>query len=226
MLNQLLALLGLDRRIAHARAVIGEGAMAAEDRVQLLRMAWDEEKLRLRRLLLLLLALVGLTFMMTALLSVAVIVQFWDTPYRVTAAWLVALMWLVLWGGSLWALLTTIKDTPPTVAVARDELARDRDWLEQRFGDEDKPPKVRPANRQELVDRIERQRRRLALQERMEAVADEAPAPESTSDKAVRLAREHPMATGAAAAVLLAAIGPGRVLRVAGWVLPVLWKLR
>lgn len=226
MLSQLLALLGLDRRIAHARAVIGEGAMAAEDRVQLLRMAWDEEKLRLRRLLLLLLALVGLTFMMTALLSVAVIVQFWDTPYRTTAAWLVALVWLALWGGSLWALLTTIKNTPPTVAVARDELARDRDWLEQRFGDEDKPPKVRPANRQELVDRIERQRRRLALQERMEAVADEAPASESASDKALRMAREHPMATGAAAAVLLAAVGPRRVLTVAGWVLPVLWKLR
>lgn len=225
-MKQLLALLGIDHRIAYAREAIAEGAMAAEDRVQLLRMAWDEEKLRLRRLLLLLLALVGLTFMMTALLSVAVIVQFWDTPYRATAAWLVALVWLVLWGGAIWALLATIQTTPPTVAVARDELARDRDWLEQRFGDEDKPPKVRPATRQELVDRIERQRRRLALQERMEAVADEAPLPESTSDKAVRLAREHPMAAGAAAAVILAAVGPRRVLRVAGWALPILWKLR
>lgn len=225
-MKQLLALLGIDRRIALAREVIAEGAMAAEDRVQLMRMAWDEEKLRLRRLLLLLLALVGLTFMMTALLSVAIIVQFWDSPYRATAAWLVALVWLVLWGGAIWALLATIKDTPPTVAVARDELARDRDWLEQRFGDEDKPPKVRPATRQELVDRIERQRRRLALQERMEAVADEAPLPESTSEKAVRLAREHPMAAGAAAAVLVAAVGPRRMLRAAGWVLPILWKLR
>lgn len=225
-MKQLLALLGIERRIAHAREVLGEGVMAAEDRVQLLRMAWDEEKLRLRRLLLLLLALVGLTFMMTALLSVAVIVQFWDTPYRATAAWAVALAWLVLWGGAIWALLATIQDTPPTVAVARDELARDRDWLEQRFGDEDRPPKVRPATRQELVDRIERQRRRLALQERMEAVADEAPRPESTSEKALRLAREHPMAAGAAAAVALAAIGPRRVLRVAGWALPILWKLR
>ncbi|WP_225783487.1 phage holin family protein [Xenophilus sp. Marseille-Q4582] len=225
-MKQLLALLGIERRIAHAREVLGEGVMAAEDRVQLLRMAWDEEKLRLRRLLLLLLALVGLTFMMTALLSVAVIVQFWDTSYRATAAWAVALAWLVLWGGALWALLATIQDTPPTVAVARDELARDRDWLEQRFGDEDRPPKVRPATRQELVDRIERQRRRLALQERMEAVADEAPRPESTSEKALRLAREHPMAAGAAAAVALAAIGPRRLLRVAGWALPILWKLR
>lgn len=225
-MKRLLALLGIDQRIAYAREAIAEGAMAAEDRVQLLRMAWDEEKLRLRRLLLLLLALVGLTLMMTALLSVAVIVQFWDTPYRAMAAWLVALVWLVLWGAAIWALLATIQTTPPTVAVARDELARDRDWLEQRFGDEDKPPKVRPATRQELVDRIERQRRRLALQERMEAVADETPLPESTSEKVVRLAREHPMAAGAAAAVILAAVGPRRVLRVAGWALPILWKLR
>ena len=225
-MKRLLALLGVDRRIAHARAMLGEGTMAAEDRVQLLRMAWDEEKLRLRQVLLLLLALVGLTLMMTSLLSVAVIVQFWDTPHRATAAWLVAAAWLLLWGGALWGLLATLKDTPPTVAAARDEFARDKDWLEQRFTDEDKPPKVRPATRQELVDRIERQRRRLALQERMEAVAEEAPAPESTSDKAVRLVQEHPMAAGAAAAVLLAVVGPRRVVRVTGWVLPILWKLR
>ncbi|RYF82349.1 MAG: phage holin family protein [Comamonadaceae bacterium] len=223
---RVLAWLGIEQRIERVRAMVGESAMAAEDRAQLLRMAWDEEKLRLRQLLLLLLALVGLTFMMTALLSVAVIVQFWDGPYRTTAAWLVALAWLLLWGGALFALLRTIKDTPPTVAVARDELARDLAWLEQRFGDEDKPPKVRPTTREELVDRIEHQRRRMALQERMEAVAEEAPQPESPSNKALRVATEHPMAAGAAAAVLLAVVGPGRVLRVAGWVLPILWKLR
>ncbi|MDA7416162.1 phage holin family protein [Xenophilus arseniciresistens] len=226
-MRQLLALLGIDRRIAHLRAVIGEGAMAAEDRAQLLRMAWDEEKLRLRRLLLLLLAVLGLTFMMTALLSVAIIVHFWDSPSRSTAAWLVALAWLLFWGAALWALLATIRETPPTVAVARDELARDIDWLGQRFGDdEDAPPKVRPATRQELLDRIEGQRRRLALQERMEAMAEEVPPPESPSNKAVRLAREHPVVAGAAAAVVIAAVGPRRVLRVAGWVLPILWKLR
>lgn len=226
-MTRLLALLGLDRRIARVRESVNEGVMAAEDRVQLLRMAWDDEKLRLRRVVLLLLALVGLTLMMAALLSMAVIVHFWDSPHRATAAWLVALTWLLLWAFALWWLLATLKDTPASVAAARDELSRDRDWLEKRFGDdEDDTPKVRPATRQELIDRIERQRRRLALQDRMEAVADEAPAPETTSDKAMRLAREHPMAVGATAAVVLAAVGPRRMLRTAGWVLPILWKLR
>lgn len=225
-MTRLLALLGLDRRIARVREVLSEGVMAAEDRVQLLRMAWEDEKLRLRRMLLLLLALVGLTLMMAALLSMAVIVQFWDGPHRVTSAWSVALTWLALWAIAVWALLATLKDTPASVAAARDELARDRDWLEQRFGDEDDTPKLRPATRQELVDRIEHQRRRLALQDRMEAVADEAPAPEGTSDKALRVAREHPMAVGAATAVVLAVVGPRRLLRTASWVLPILWKFR
>jgi len=40
------------------------------------------------------------------------------------------------------------------------------------------------------------------------------------------MAREHPVAAGAAAAVLLAAVGPRRVLKAASWALPILWKLR
>lgn len=225
-LVRVLALLGIGERIARVRSMVSEGAMAVEDRAQLLRMAWDDEKERLRRVLLLLLALVGLTLMMAALLSIAVIVHFWETPHRALAAWLVALTWIGLWIAALWALLATLKATPPSVDIARHELARDREWLEQHFGDEDGPPKVRPTTREQLVDRIEMQRRRLALQERMEAVAEEAPAPETTSEKATRLFREHPVAAGAGAAALLALVGPRRVVRVAGWVLPILWKLR
>lgn len=225
-MTRLLALLGIDHRIERVRTVAGEGWAAAEDRAQLLGMAWDEEKLRLKRLLLLLLALVGLTLLAATLLSVAVIVHFWDSPQRALAAWIVALVWTGLWAAAVWGLLRTLGDTPETVQIARDELARDQQWLERRFGDPDKPPKVRPATRRELLDRIERQRRRLELEERLEAAAAEAPEPESASAKAVRLARAHPMAAGAAAAVVVALVGPRRLARVAGWALPVLWKFR
>lgn len=226
-MTRLLALLGFDRRIARVRETVNEGVMAAEDRVQLLRMAWDDEKLRLRRMVLLLIALVGLTLMMTSLLSMAVIVHFWDTPHRATAAWLVALTWLLLWAIAVWMLLSTLKNTPASVEAAREELSRDREWLQQRFGDDDDDtPKVRPATRQELVDRIEGQRRRLMLQDRMEAMAEEMPEPESTTEKAMRVASEHPMAVGAAAAVVVAVLGPRRLLKTASLILPILWKFR
>ncbi|RYF30300.1 MAG: phage holin family protein, partial [Comamonadaceae bacterium] len=47
---RLLALFGLDARIRRVRVALGEGAQAAEDRVQLVRMAWDDEKQRLKRI--------------------------------------------------------------------------------------------------------------------------------------------------------------------------------
>ena len=87
---RLLSLLGLDRRLRRLRIAAAEGAMAAEDRVQLLRMAWEEEKQRLKLVLVLAIVLLGLTTIAVALLSVAVVVHFWDTPQRTTAAWSVA----------------------------------------------------------------------------------------------------------------------------------------
>jgi hypothetical protein len=40
---RLLSLLGLDRRLRRLRIAAGEGALAAEDRAKLLKLAWDEE---------------------------------------------------------------------------------------------------------------------------------------------------------------------------------------
>ena len=70
---KLLSLFGLDRRIRRLKIAAGEGALAAEDRAQLVRMAWADEKLRLRRMLALALVVVGLTTVVVALLSVAVV---------------------------------------------------------------------------------------------------------------------------------------------------------
>ena len=79
------------------RILAGEGALAAEDRAQLLRMAWEDEKQRLQAMLGLVIAVVGLTTVAVALLSVAVVVHFWDTPYRITAAWVGGAVWVGLW---------------------------------------------------------------------------------------------------------------------------------
>ena len=45
---KLSSLFGLRSRLRQLRIAAGEGALAAKDRVQLLQLAWDEEKQRLQ----------------------------------------------------------------------------------------------------------------------------------------------------------------------------------
>jgi uncharacterized membrane protein YqjE len=233
---RLLALFGLEARVRRVRAALGEGALAAEDRVQLVRMAWDDEKQRLRQVLLLIIAVIGLSTVAVALLSVAVVVHFWDTPQRIAAAWSVAAVWIALWLVALVALVSTLRNASASFEPTRREFERDWDWLHSRFSSEpsgDKAPREpRPATREGLLRRIELQRERVAeLQARADArsggvAANAAPPDESAAAAVVRLAREHPVATGVAVATALVVIRPRRLLRWAVFLAPVLWRMR
>lgn len=230
-MKRLLSLLGLDARLRRLRIAAGEGALAAEDRVQLLKLAWEEERQRLRLVLGLVVAVIGLTTVTVALLSVAVVVHFWDTPNRVAAAWSVAVVWIALWVVSVVALMNTLRSASDAFEPARREFERDWEWVQARFdlGDEDEASsrEPRPRSREELLARIARQRERIAtLQGAPSKAAEPAPADETASAAALRIAREHPVATGAVAAAAVAVIGPRRLLRWAAVIVPVLWRMR
>ncbi|WP_219216588.1 phage holin family protein [Variovorax boronicumulans] len=236
-MNKLLSLLGLDARIRRVKIAAGESAMAIEDRTQLLRMAWDDEKDRLQRMLLLIIAVLGLTTVAVALLSVAVVVHFWDTPHRATAAWSVAGVWIALWAVSLIGLLSTLRGASGAFAPSRQEFERDWAWVQDRLGignqgqPEGTPRPTRPATREELLARIARQRQRIAVLQAASAdaaTAQAAPPPpdETPSETALRLLRAHPVAAGVAAAAVVAVVKPRRLLRWAAFVAPVLWRMR
>lgn len=240
---RLLSLFGLDARIRRLRIAAAEGALAAEDRVQLLRMAWEDEKQRLKLMLILVVAVLGLTTVTVALLSVAVVVHFWETPYRITAAWSVAGVWIALWLAAAIGLLTTLRNASNSFVPARREFERDWDWVQDRFGlgkdpdqDEEAPRPPRPATRDELLARMARQRQRIATlqggRETQPSAAEsqgesEAPPPnESAAAAALRIARAHPVAAGVAAAAAVVVIRPKRLLRWAAFIAPVLWRMR
>lgn len=228
---KLLSLFGLDRRLRRLRIAAGEAALAAEYRAQLVRLAWDDEKHRLRRLLALALAVLGLTTVAVALLSVAVVVHFWETPHRIAAAWSVALVWLVLWLAAVLGLMATLRGSADGLAAASRELEQDWHWLRRRIG-HDAVRVVRPvqqATRADLLARIARQRERIATLEGSPPVAAAKPEPppdESASEAALRLARAHPVAAGALAAGAVALLGPRRIVRWTAWLLPLLWRMR
>jgi hypothetical protein len=75
--------------------------------------------------------------------------------------------------------------------------------------------------------RIETQRARIATLEAAASGQGEAPVPrETASAAAMRIAREHPVAVGVAAAAVAAVLGPRRLVRWASVVVPVLWRMR
>ena len=85
-----LSILGLEALVARWRANVIEAAIAAEDRLDLARLEWQDLKHRLQQVLVLTIVVAGLTVVALIMLSLAVVVHFWDTPHRVLVAWLVA----------------------------------------------------------------------------------------------------------------------------------------
>ena len=85
-----ISLLGLETLVLRWRAAALEGAMALEYRAELARLEWQDQKRRVGQLLLLGIAVAALTVVALVVLSLALLVQFWDTPHRALVAWLLA----------------------------------------------------------------------------------------------------------------------------------------
>lgn len=71
-----LSLLGLEGLAARWRANLIEGAIAAEDRMDLARLEWADLKQRLQQLLVLTILVAGLTVVALIMVSLAVLVHF------------------------------------------------------------------------------------------------------------------------------------------------------
>ncbi|GKT27063.1 phage holin family protein [Acidovorax sp. SUPP3334] len=128
-----LALLGLDGWVVRWRAAVIEGAIAAEDRLDLARLEWADQKRRLGLMVVLVIALGGLTVVTMVLASLAILVQFWDSPQRAMIGWLVAGTWLVLWAAALIALISIARKAGNAFALTRQELAQDWRDIKERL---------------------------------------------------------------------------------------------
>lgn len=121
----LFSLLGLDGLISRWRANVIEGAIAVEDRIELAGMEWADQKRRIVQLVVLGVMAGGLTVIALLMLSLAILVQFWDTPSRILVAWLLAGLWMVIWIGILIGIASTAKRAGNAFALTRRVLARD-----------------------------------------------------------------------------------------------------
>lgn len=127
------SLLGLEDWAARWRAAVMEGAIAAEDRIQLARLEWADQKRRLAQLVVLLILFGCLAVVALLLLSVAILVQFWDTPQRVLVAWLLVGGWLVACGIVLAALVSVARQAGNAFALTRRELGQDWNVIKEQL---------------------------------------------------------------------------------------------
>jgi uncharacterized membrane protein YqjE len=128
-----LSILGLESLVARWRANLIEGAIAAEDRMDLFRLEWAEQKQRMQRLLVLTILLTGLTVVALIMLSMALLVQFWDTPHRPLVAWIVAGAWTFGWLAALISLISVVGRASHGFALSRRELAQDWSDIKERL---------------------------------------------------------------------------------------------
>ena len=128
-----LSLLGLDAFFARWRANVIEGAIAAEDRMDLARLEWQDQKQRLQRLLVLIIVVCVLTLVLLIVLSLAVLVRFWDTPERIFVAWSVAAVWAVGWVVAVLSLMSLVRQAGSGFALTRRELAQDWRAIKERL---------------------------------------------------------------------------------------------
>ena len=128
-----LSLLGLEALVARWRANVIEGAIAAEDRMDLVRLEWGDQKQRLQQLLVLTIVVAGLTVVALIMLSLAVLVHVWDTPIRTLVAWVVAGVWTLGWGVALVSLISVAQRASNGFALTRQELAQDWRDIKERL---------------------------------------------------------------------------------------------
>ena len=120
-----LTILGLEAFINRWRANVIEAAIAAEDRMELMRLEWCELKKRLQQILVLTVLVGGLTVVALIMLSMAVLVHFWDSPERTMVGWIIAGVWVAGWIGALVALVMAARRAGSGFALTRNEMAHD-----------------------------------------------------------------------------------------------------
>ncbi|QNP48874.1 phage holin family protein [Diaphorobacter aerolatus] len=129
----LIAMLGLEGFVARWRANVIEGAIAVEDRMELASMEWGDQKRRLVLLAVLGIVAGGLTVIALIMLSLAILVTYWDEPNRTTVGWLLAGGWVLLWVIVLVSLAMIAKRAGNAFALTKRVLAQDWKYVKDQL---------------------------------------------------------------------------------------------
>lgn len=99
---------------------------------------WAQERKHWQTVLVLVIAVVAFGLVAALLISLAVLVYFWDTPHRIGVAWTIAGVWTFAWCLVVYALRSALLQKRPAFALTKAELARDcqewQEWCDRQAG--------------------------------------------------------------------------------------------
>ena len=128
-----ISLLGLDTLVARWRESLNEAATAAEDRADLAQLEWTQFRDRLILMAGLVVVTLGLTIVAMIMLSLALLVTFWDSDHRTTVAWCIGAGWGLVWLGFAGAAFSVMRRLGNPFSLTRSELAADWRALKKRL---------------------------------------------------------------------------------------------
>lgn len=124
-----ISLLGLQSWRQRLSTYAQEGKQAAHDRLTLAALEWAQERKYWQTIIVLVVAALALGVVAMLLISLAVLVHFWESPQRVAVAWVIAGVWAFAWGLVMYALRSAFVQKRPAFILTRTELAQDlQDW--------------------------------------------------------------------------------------------------
>ena len=130
--------LGLQAWKERLGACAQEAKQAAQDRFALAALEWARERRHWQTVLVLVIAVVAFGLVAALLISLAVLVYFWDTPHRIGVAWTIAGVWAFAWCLVVYALRSALLQKRPAFALTKAELARDcqewQEWCDRQAG--------------------------------------------------------------------------------------------
>lgn len=128
-----LSLLGLQAWKERFAAYTQDGKQAAQDRWALAMLEWAQERKHWQTVLVLGVAALAVGVVAMLLISLAVLVYFWESPQRIAVAWVIAGVWAFAWGLVVYALRSALLQKRPAFALTKAELARDyQEWQDWR----------------------------------------------------------------------------------------------
>ncbi len=112
-----------------ARGVLHTALDILRTRAELVSLEFEEARRHLVALVALAAAAVAAASLLVVMASFALVLQFWDTPHRMTVVWSLGGLYAVAGAGIALALAHRLRHMPLLFQGSLDQIRRDQSWL-------------------------------------------------------------------------------------------------
>jgi uncharacterized membrane protein YqjE len=122
---------GPSRLLGSVRATVDSLLSLLQTRLELASLELQEARQRFVGLLVLVVALFAMGLLALTLLTLALLVSFWDTAARIPLVWVFAVVYAAIAWGLFSEIRRRLKEAPPLFEATLSEIRKDRAWIRE-----------------------------------------------------------------------------------------------